>query len=261
MAVIDQPQTQPKKISTCRLRVYRYKRGDGTPHYDEFEVPVGEHTTLLDALCWIQLHCDNSLSLRYSCMHASCGTCGVRIDGEEELACVCSLAEHGDEVTVEPLANMPVLTDLVIDMKPFYGHFPDQRHLIIRASELPQGAEPPEHDVPFVRLEECIECGLCVSACPVAATELDYAGPAALSGAQRLLEEPRGGDREDVLAWASKPDGAWRCHLGFCCTDVCPTDQHPSERLMALRHELAFGALHAELDSAVIHRGKKEPTR
>ncbi|MGO9900456.1 MAG: succinate dehydrogenase/fumarate reductase iron-sulfur subunit [Solirubrobacteraceae bacterium] len=260
MAVIDQTQTQPKDISNCRLRVYRYKRGDGEEHFDEFDVPVDEHATLLDALRWIQLHCDRSLSVRYSCMHASCGTCGVRVDGSEELACVCSLAAHGHEVTVEPLANLPVLTDLVIDMRPFYGRFPVV-HPIIRISELPQEAEPPEDHGPFVRLEDCIECGLCLSACPVAATELDYLGPAALSAAQRLLEEPRGADREHVLAWASSPDGAWRCHLGFCCTDVCPTDQHPSERLMALRHELAFGALHAELDRAVIHHHEKEPTR
>ncbi len=260
MAVIEQPKTQSQGTRTCRLRVYRYKRGDGKEHFDEFEVPVDQHATLLDALRWIQRHLDPSLSLRYSCMHASCGTCGMRADGEETLACVCSLAEHGDEVTVEPLANQPILTDLVLDMKPFYARFYDE-HPIIRTSEQPADAQPPQDTGPFVRLEDCIECGLCLSACPVAATELDYAGPAALSGAQRLLEEPRGGDREDVLAWASKPDGAWRCHLGFCCTDVCPTDQHPSERLMALRHELAFGALHAELDSAVIHRGKKEPTR
>jgi succinate dehydrogenase / fumarate reductase iron-sulfur subunit len=260
MAVIDQPQTRPKDISSRRLRVYRYKRGDGREHFDQFEVPVDERTMLLDALRWIQLHRDRSLSGRYSCMHASCGTCGVRVDGNEELACVCSLAEHGDEVTVEPLANLPVLTDLVIDMRPFFGRFPDP-HPMIRTSELPPGAEPPADDGLFVRLEDCIECGLCVSACPVAATELDYFGAAALSAGQRLLEEPRGADREDVLAWASKPDGAWRCHLGFCCTSVCPTDNHPSERIMALRHELAFGPLHAEFDRAVIHQHKKEPTR
>ena len=105
MAVTDQPQTHMTDTTTCRMRVYRYKRGDGDQHYDEFDVPVDEHTTVLDALRWIQLHRDRSLSVRYSCMHASCGTCGVRVDGDEELACVCALADDGDEVTVEPLAN------------------------------------------------------------------------------------------------------------------------------------------------------------
>ena len=92
-----------------------------------------------------------------------------------------------------------------------------------------------------MRLEDCIECGLCLSACPVAATSHDYVGPAALAAAERLLEEPRGVKREDVLAWASRPEGVWRCHVGFECTRACPTDAIPAERIMALRRELMFG--------------------
>ena len=69
-----------------------------------------------------------------------------------------------------------------------------------------------------MRLEDCIECGLCLSACPVASTSHEYVGPAALAAAERLLEEPRGVRREDVLAWAGRPEGVWRCHVGFECT-------------------------------------------
>ena len=90
-----------------------------------------------------------------------------------------------------------------------------------------------------MRLEDCIECGLCLSACPVAATSHEYVGPAALAAAERLLEEPRGVRREDVLAWASRPEGVWRCHVGFECTRArAPTDAIPAERIMALRREL-----------------------
>ena len=70
---------------TRRFRVYRYKRGDGGERFDEFDVPVDPHTTVLDALRWIQLHRDPSLTLRHSCLHASCGTCGMQVDGREEL--------------------------------------------------------------------------------------------------------------------------------------------------------------------------------
>ena len=96
------------------LSVYRYKRGGGGERFDEFEVPVGPHTTVLDALCWIQLHRDPSLALRHSCLHASCGTCGLQVDGREELACVCLVQDHGAHITVEPRANLPILTDLVV---------------------------------------------------------------------------------------------------------------------------------------------------
>jgi succinate dehydrogenase / fumarate reductase, iron-sulfur subunit len=257
---------------TRRFRVFRYKRGDGGERFDEFEVPVGPHTTVLDALRWIQQHRDRSLALRHSCLHASCGTCGMQVDGREELACVCSVQDHGAQITVEPLANLPILTDLVVEMNGFFARFPHQ-HPIIRSSGVPSNGqdgevqlegehevtlEPPspvplhhhplhhEHraatpGVDFVRLEDCIECGLCLSACPVTATSHDYVGPAALAAAERLLEEPRGVKREDVLEWAGRPEGVWRCHVGFECTRACPADAIPAERIMALRRELMFG--------------------
>jgi succinate dehydrogenase / fumarate reductase iron-sulfur subunit len=255
---------------TRLFRVYRYKRGDGGERFDEFEVPVGPHTTVLDALRWIQRHQDPSLALRHSCLHASCGTCGMQVDGREELACVCSVQDHGAEITVEPLANLPILTDLVVEMDGFFARFP-HAHPIIRSSGSPaagddgevhlEGAHEVTLDLPgpvhhhpphdhhraappgadFVRLEDCIECGLCLSACPVAATSHDYVGPAALAAAERLLEEPRDVRREDVLAWASRPEGVWRCHVGLECTRACPADAIPAERIMALRRELMFG--------------------
>ncbi len=224
---------------TRRLRVYRYKRGDGGEHFDEFEVPVGPRTTVLDALRWIQLHRDPSLALRHSCMHASCGACGVQVDGHEELACVCAMQDLGPEVTVEPLANLPILTDLVVDMSAFYARFPGE-HPIIRASDVLPEAQPPDGVEEYVRLEDCIECGLCLSACPVAATSRHYVGPAALSAAQRLLEEPRGADPGGVLAWADRPEAAWGCHVGLECTRVCPTEAIPAERIMALRRRLTL---------------------
>ncbi len=224
-----------------RLRVYRYKRDGSGERYDDFEVPTGPHTTVLDALSWIQHRRDPSLAFRHSCHHASCGTCGLQVDGHEQLACVCSMADQGEVVEISPLANLPVLTDLVVDMRSFYARFPHE-HPLIRFSGLPEDATPPDDLAQYVRLEDCIECGLCLSACPAAATAHDYVGPAALAAAQRLLEEPRGVQREDVLAWAGQPEGAWRCHVGFECTRACPTEALPAERIMALRRELAFGA-------------------
>lgn len=236
------PSDQPPPVR--RLRVYRYKRDGRGVHFDDFDVPAGPQTTVLDALTWIQHHRDRSLSFRHSCHHASCGTCGVQVDGREQLSCVCALADYGETVTLEPLDNLPILTDLVVDMSSFYGRFPHE-HPLIRSSGLPPGAEPPEDLAQYVRLEDCIECGLCLSACPTAATAHDYLGPAALAAAQRLLEEPRGVERDDVLAWATQPEGLWRCHVGLECTRACPTDAIPAERIMALRRELTFDGLDA----------------
>src|SRR3974390_229245 len=116
MAVIEHPTEQA--VATCRLRI---ARSPGDSHFDEFEGPVHEHMTLFDALRWIQLHADSTLVLRHSCLHASCGTCGMRVNGREQLACVCMLADYGEKVTVEPLGSLPVRADLVVDMDPFYA--------------------------------------------------------------------------------------------------------------------------------------------
>src|ERR671923_965821 len=83
-----------------RFRVFRYRRGDPGPHFDEFDVPVAESTTLLAGLRWIKRHLDPTLSVRHSCFHASCGTCGVRVNGREGLACVTQ-PPRGRPVLVE----------------------------------------------------------------------------------------------------------------------------------------------------------------
>jgi succinate dehydrogenase / fumarate reductase iron-sulfur subunit len=223
--------------------VFRFRRGGEESHFDVFDdVPVEPGTTVLDAMRWVQIHRDPSLALRHSCLHASCGTCGLRVNGREVLGCVTAVADLGPIITIEPLANIPVLVDVVVDMQEFYARFPEELGST-RASEFLADAEPATGIDHVVRYEDCIECGLCLSACPVAATSDEYVGPAALAAAQRLLEEPRGAPVPRILDWADDPVGAWRCHATFECTEACPSDVHPAERIMALRGVLVGGRL------------------
>jgi succinate dehydrogenase / fumarate reductase iron-sulfur subunit len=163
------------------------------------------------------------------------------VNGREALACVTRLSSLGaGPVTIEPIANLPVLEDLVVDMNPFFERFPGA-HPIVRTSEANAEAAVPEGIDAYERFEDCIECGLCLSACPVAATDDSYVGPAALAYAQRLLEESRGADREAILAWADDDRAVWRCHAAFECTEACPSDVRPAQRIMALRRALTTG--------------------
>jgi succinate dehydrogenase / fumarate reductase, iron-sulfur subunit len=218
------------------FRLFRFRRGDAEPRYDTYDVPAASSATVLDGLRWVKVHRDPDLAIRHSCLHASCGTCGVRVNGREELACVRQLHPSDREVTVEPIANLPVLTDLVVDMAPFADRFPEPHPITRRSEFLPEAVVPDGVDA-FERFEDCIECGLCLSACPVSATDDTYVGPAALAYAQRMLETGQG-DRDALLEWADAPGGAWRCHAAFECTEACPSNVRPAQRIMALRGEL-----------------------
>jgi len=220
-----------------RFRITRRRHGAARPRVDEFNVAVGPETTLLDALREIRSHQDRSLTLRYSCCHASCGTCGMRANGREVLACVTPLASLGrGPIAVEPLANARVEHDLVVDMRDLYESLEPTGRPLIRQDEQLAGRGAPAPA--FARYEDCIECGLCVSACPITGSDPLYPGPAALAAAWRTVAEPRGADPLRVLAWADDEQGCWRCHASFECTEVCPSGVDPAGAVLALRREL-----------------------
>lgn len=244
------------------LRVSRWKPGWPAPAQLEYVVPVEPRTTVLDALRSIRWHGDASLTVRHSCCHSSCGTCGVRVNGAEVLACVTALADlPAGPVTVEPMANAPVLSDLVVDMTRLYdGLERSGRPLVRQVQPTGRGRRAKVHTSgtgpASVRLEDCVECGLCVSACPITGTDPAYLGPAVLGAAARVVAEPRGQDVRSVLTWVDDPDGCWRCHLSFACSEVCPTGADPAAGIMALRGALTREHLRWRSDG---HRSADRP--
>lgn len=222
-----------------QFKVFRYKRGQPAPRYDTFDVMVDKNTTVLVALQDIRREQDPTLALRHSCHHASCGTCGLRVNGREVLGCVVNVLELGTPtVVVEPMRNLPLVCDLVVDMTNFYEHYTTSDMPYLRQSEFLAEATPPEGIASFTRYENCLECGLCVSACSMASTE-GFMGPAALAAAWRVVEDPRGQDATAVLNRVDNELGCWRCHVAFECSEVCPADADPAGSIMALRQQLA----------------------
>ncbi|MDX1688760.1 MAG: succinate dehydrogenase/fumarate reductase iron-sulfur subunit [Candidatus Promineifilaceae bacterium] len=224
---------------TINFKVFRYKQGQDAPRYDTFPVEADENTTVLVALQAIRRDQDPTLTLRHSCHHASCGTCGMLVNGREELACVVRVLELETEtVVVEPLRNLPVVSDLVVDMDPFYAVLNGAERPYIRHSEFLAQANTPDGIETYSRYENCIECGACVSACPITGSDEAYIGPAALAAAWRVVDEPRGQDPQKALEWVDHEHGCWRCHVAFECTEACPSNVEPAEKIMALRREL-----------------------
>jgi len=227
-----------------RLSISRSRQGDRKRDFDRFEVEVAPGATLLDALLSVRRLCDPSLVVRHSCMHASCGTCGVRVNGREALACDTKLADlPASTIKVEPLSGQRVVADLATDMVDFFARFEPAGMPLVRASEAGPKAVPPLGIKAFSRFENCIECGLCLGACPIARADRAYIGPAALAAAARVVAEPRGLELGPVLALASEPDSVWRCRDAMACTAVCPAAVDPARALLGLRRHVAWRGL------------------
>lgn len=225
---------------TLTLRIRRGRPDQGTA-FQHFSVEVEERAYLIDAVEKIWKQQDPSLLFRHACHHASCGTCGVRVNGRERLMCITpiSIFPSGRPITIEPLRNFPWVGDLVVDVAGFFAAM-DQAGMPLVRNE-------PHIDGYVQRFENCIECGLCVSACPISAVDPRYLGPAVLAAAERVISEPRGQDKETILSLALGPRGVWRCRSAYECTEVCPQAVDPAKAIGGLRRlalSRAFGSKH-----------------
>src|ERR687891_330639 len=99
--------------------------------YDSYRVPVSRWTTVLDALIYTKERLDSSVAIRYSCRMASCGSCGMKINGIPRLACYTKISElEGSTITCEPLQNFPHIRDLVTDFSQFFNHHKEMKPYI-----------------------------------------------------------------------------------------------------------------------------------
>jgi succinate dehydrogenase / fumarate reductase iron-sulfur subunit len=214
---------------TVTFRVARDQREAGRT--DSFDVPCDAYTTVLDGLEYIRTRLDATLMYRHSCHHGSCGTCGMVINGEKLLACTTNvLALASETVTVRPLPQFPHVGDLAVDPAGLFDDFPAEADYR-RPSEFNPDARVPEEIEAYERFENCIECGLCVSACPVTS---NWMGPAALAAWNRELEKnPE--RRDGVLDAVDVDRGAWSCQRHLKCSAVCPTGVYPAKHIALLQ--------------------------
>lgn len=220
------------------FEVFRQKIGQPA-HFDDFPVEVNPDEYVLDVIERIWAFNDRSLTFRHACHHSTCGACGMRVNGVEKLTCITPLREvthDGGTVRVEPLRNFPVLSDLVVDMSDFYLRLDETS--FSQVTSLEDGCLPFERnqqtrpDGSYERLVDCLECGMCISACPAALTSPEYLGPGVLAAAQHTYHQSHD---QDLLSLVDSQDGVWRCHSAFECTAVCPSNVDPGWRIMEMR--------------------------
>ena len=231
----------------ANLKVYRYDPETDTegaasqPRYDTYQVEdLPDFATVLDALIKVREDIDGTLTMRCSCRSAICGSCAFRVNGHAKLGCktkLSTLAPNGEEICVEPMANMTVIKDLVTDMEMFWDKIKQVKPWVETEGEPPER----EYQVPhedMVELQQpmnCIMCGACVSDCTVLEVDDKYIAPAALAKAYRVVGDPRHAKRTEWLTELSEEGGIWDCTRCLECVEVCPKDVAPMDQIIKLR--------------------------
>jgi len=213
-----------------KLDIYRYNPEHSDEiRYQSFDVKVQPTDRILDALMHISRNIDGTLAFRRSCAHGICGSDAMRISGKERLACktlVREVAENdGDTITIEPLSNMKVQKDLMVDQTEFLAKFRSVEPFL-KPKEAPPGfaeyIQSAENRELIDEATKCINCGACYSACPVLAANPNFIGPAALVTAARFVFDSRDKGLPERLKSLDSPDGVWSCENHFNCSRVCP---------------------------------------
>src|SRR6186713_1832632 len=228
---------------TLRIRRYSPESGEAA-HWDDFAVDLDGHRSVLDGILQAKDRTDGSIGIRCSCRAAICGSCGVRINGKPNLACHTHLDEAFETapdgvIVVEPMGNMPVLKDLIVDMDAVHW----KKIQRVTPWLLPEGPEPereyivpPESMIDVTQSMACIQCGACVSDCLSMEVDPDFIGPAALAKAYRFVGDPRDAEQEARLRDLSEdPAGIYDCTHCFKCIDACPKGVAPMSQIMRLR--------------------------
>jgi succinate dehydrogenase / fumarate reductase, iron-sulfur subunit len=240
---------------TLRIRRYTPESGEAAT-WQDYPIELDGHRSVLDGVLQAKDRIDGSIGIRCSCRAAICGSCGVRINGKPALACHTHLEEaaktaHGmgwnppDEgqttpvITVEPMGNMPVIKDLIVDMDAVHwakiqrvtpwlipdGPPPEREYIV-----------PPESMIDITQTMACIQCGACVSDCLAMEVDPLFIGPAALAKAYRFVGDPRDGQHFERLKDLSEdPHGIYDCTHCFNCIEACPKGVAPMSQIMRLR--------------------------
>lgn len=203
-----------------------------------FEVPRSDPMMVLDLLLAIQREQDPTIGFRFSCRVAMCGTCTVRLNGRAVLACQTRVEPDCTAVRLDPLAGLPVVRDLVVDMTPFFDEWARVTPYFVPREERDEPAivapDAAERLLIDPRLG-CITCGACYSSCEIASTGREFLGPAALNRAMVLIADSRDGAAAERLAAVTGRDGVDRCHYVYGCTIVCPKGLDPAGAIRQLR--------------------------
>ena len=210
---------------------------------------------MLDVVTYIQRHIDPTLSYRFACRVGMCGACAMTVNGVARWTCRTHVSKvvKGNAIQIAPLANLPVIKDLVTDMRGFFDKWARARGQFVSGSGTTRkddfarvASDSPERVAANAGIE-CIGCGVCYASCDVVSWNPDYLGPAALNRAWTLVNDVRDGARRERLAAVAGDAGCHACHTHLACSERCPKDIEPTASIAGLKRAVARAALKGEL--------------
>lgn len=212
---------------------------DDEPSFQTYRVSCQEDWVVLDALNYVKDEMDRTLSYRWSCHMAICGSCGMMVNGEPMLSCKSFLRDHPDRIRIEPLSNFPIERDLVTVIDDFMEKLASVKPYIVPREDSPvdegEHRQTPAQLAVFKQYTACINCLLCYAACPQYALNEGFVGPGALALAHRYNLDSRDVGREARADVVASNAGVWECSFVGACSEVCPHDVDPAAALQQIK--------------------------
>ena len=210
------------------IKVLRFNSELNNPNFiSEYQV---NKSNLLQALIEIKTINDNSLTFRCGCKSGVCGSCAVRVNGIEKLACKTIINEND---LIEPIKNSHIIKDLVVDVSHETSLIAKMGLSIDTDNDINKVAQ---EDIKKIDLQSnCILCNSCYSSCPVYELNKEFLGPFALTRAIRYVNDKKLVNKATILD-SIQTNGIWDCTLCSACTLVCPQGIDPKADIMQLQN-------------------------
>jgi fumarate reductase iron-sulfur subunit len=222
------------ELRTIEIEVLRYRpeRAE-SPYVQSYLVPFTDDMSVLQGLQHVKDFVDGSLTFRWSCRMAICGSCGMMIDGKPKLACRAFLRDFlPGPVRVGALEHFPIERDLVVDISDFVDKLqsisPWIEPRVARRLDEGEYLQTPAELAKIETLSHCINCMLCYAACPQYGLDSSFLGPAATALLHRYNVDSRDGARATRMALVNSEDGVWGCTAVGYCSEVCPKAVDPA---------------------------------
>ena len=223
-----------ESLKTIEVQVLRYRpETEDTPVWQSYQLPYSDDMSVLQGLQYLKDEVDGTLSFRWSCRMAICGSCGMMINGRPGLSCQTFLRDLAPgPVRIEALAHLPIERDLVVSVEPFVQKLARARPYTIpaKARSLEQGEylQTPAQLARFEQYSGCINCMLCYAACPQFGLNPDFTGPGVLALLHRYNADSRDGGRAQRMEVLNAEEGVWSCTAVGYCSEVCPKGVDPA---------------------------------